>query len=195
MKHLVFLSVSFSLISLLSIQNSIAATAPMSKGLAKKPPTNLSRHAESTSSRAQKIQDLKLLSELTGRKVTFKTDKELYAELTAAYKNHKTDQMRMLVKEFEVKYPRSELMDNAWYTMGLASMENSDYNDALVYFQRIEKQAPQSDRAGPARLAKAIMYKRMNLLEVAEQNLRIIKKRYPGSPESARADMELKLIK
>lgn len=148
-----------------------------------------------TGSKAQneKIEEVKLLSELKGNKISAKNDIELYELMTKAYQEKQTDLIKLYTKDFEARFSKSDLLDNAWYLTGLALSENSEYYSALSYFQKIETYSPYGDRASQAKLAKALMYKKMGLLDVSVVNLKELVKRYPGSPESYRAANELKL--
>lgn len=148
-----------------------------------------------TGSKAQneKIEEVKLLSELKGNKISAKNDIELYELMTKAYQEKQTDLIKLYTKDFEARFSKSDLLDNAWYLTGLALSENSEYYSALSYFQKIETYSPYGDRASQAKLAKALMYKKMGLLDVSVLNLKELVKRYPGSPESYRAANELKL--
>lgn len=149
-----------------------------------------------TGSKAQneKIEEVKLLSELKGNKISAKNDIELYELMTKSYQEKQTDLIKLYTKDFEARFSKSDLLDNAWYLTGLALSENSEYYSALSYFQKIETYSPYGDRASQAKLAKALMYKKMGLEDVSVVNLKELVKKYPGSPESYRATNELKLV-
>jgi TolA-binding protein len=72
------------------------------------------------------------------------------------------------------------------------AVEHSNFPEAIRYFARIEKEYPNSDKAASARFAKAMTYKKMNLPQFAKRSLAEVRAKYPGSPESFRADAELK---
>lgn len=136
-----------------------------------------------------------LLIELTGKDITKENDISLYAEMVSAYQdgNKKIFQSRLeaLIKRF----PQSSYADNALYLAGRMAVDNKNYADAIKYFARIEKDYPRSNKIVAAKFAKAMTYKKMNLPEFAMRALQEVRSRYVGSPESFRADAELKIMK
>lgn len=143
----------------------------------------------------KKLSDQELLTELTGKKISKQNEASLYMQIANAFQIKKSDVLRQKSKEFMIRFPKSSLMDNVLYVNGLSEMENSRYVEALKFFQRIEKEYPKGDRAGAARLSKALMYKRMNLKDQSQSNLQAVHTSYPGSPEAYRAQVELKIMK
>lgn len=142
----------------------------------------------------EKIEEIKLLSELKGNKIQAKTDVELYDLMVKAYGDRKQDLLKLYIKDFELRFTKSHLLDNAWYLMSLALSENSEYYAALQYLQKIENFSPRGDRASQAKLTKALMYKKMGLNDISASNMKELIKKYPGSPESYQAVNELKLL-
>ncbi|HWU42626.1 MAG TPA: hypothetical protein VN132_04275, partial [Bdellovibrio sp.] len=78
---------------------------------------------------------------------------------------------------------------------GRLAVDHGNYPEAIRYFSRVEKEYPRSDKITAAKFAKAMTYKKINLGEFAKQALLEVRSQYPGSPESFRADAELKMIK
>lgn len=146
-------------------------------------------------SQNEKIEEIKLLSELRGNKIQAKSAKELYEMMIKAYGESKYDLVKLYVKDFEVRFSRHHLLDNAWYLMALASSEQNEYNLALNYFKKIETYSASGDRIAQAKFAKSRMYKKMGLIEVSVAGMNDIVKRYSGSPESYQALNELKIMK
>lgn len=143
----------------------------------------------------KKMSDQEMLQELTGKRTKNQSEGAMYLQIANAFQAKKPYILRTKAREFMVRFPKSTLMDNVLYVSGLSEMESSQYLEALKYFQRIEKEYPKGDRAAAARLSKALMYKRMNLVAQSESNLKSVRSNYPGSPEAYRAEAELKILK
>lgn len=146
-------------------------------------------------SQNEKIEEIKLLSELRGNKIHAKSAKELYEMMIKAYSESKYDLVKLCVKDFEVRFSKHHLLDNAWYLMALASSEQNEYNLALNYFKKIETYSASGDRIAQAKFAKSRMYKKMGLVEVSVDGMNDVVKSYSGSPESYQALNELKIMK
>lgn len=135
-----------------------------------------------------------LLIELTGKDDTKMSDVDLYAEIVAAYQSR--DEMGVVgrVPIFLNKHPKSPFADNVLYLAGRQALDRKNYAESIKYFQRLMTDYPNSNRVVSAQFAKAMAYKKMNLEPQARKVLRDIMKKYPGSPESFRADSEMRLL-
>lgn len=122
-------------------------------------------------------------------------DMAVYSEIVGFYQTNNPIKLRSRLQSLTKKFPSSNYIDNALYLAGRQSMENQNYPEALRYFQKIISQYPQSNRVVAAQFAKAMTYKKMNLNPQAKKVLGEIRHRFPGSPESFRAESELKLVK
>ena len=74
------------------------------------------------------------------------------------------------------------------------ALQNRSYPEALRDFQKISKNYPNSNKAVSAQFSKAITYKRLNLPAESKRVFKEVMAKYPGSPESFRAEAELKLF-
>ena len=76
---------------------------------------------------------------------------------------------------------------------GLLNVTNRNYGRALKSFDAILVNDPKGSQASKALFAKAIVYKKMNLPGPSKDILQKVQARYPGSVESQRASLELKI--
>lgn len=136
-----------------------------------------------------------LLVELTGKDVSKESDTTLYAEMVGAYQRDDEIGFKSRLQSLLSRFPQSPYADNALFLAGRMAVDHGNYAEAIRFFGRIEKDYPRSNRVVAAKFAKAMTYKKMNLPEFSRRNLAEVRSRYPGSPESFRADAELKMIK
>ncbi len=135
-----------------------------------------------------------LMKELMGP-TKGKDDLTLYSEIVAFYQSNDQRRLKHRLQSLMSQFPQSHFIDNALYLAGRQSMENRNYPEAIKYFQKVIKDYPQSNRMVSAEFAKAMTYKKMNLVPQSKSVLKDIKKRFPGSPESYRAESEMKLAR
>lgn len=135
-----------------------------------------------------------LMKELMGP-TKGKDDITLYSEIVAFYQSNDQRRLRHRLQSLMTQFPQSHFIDNALYLAGRQSMENRNYPEAIKYFQKVINEYPQSNRMVSAQFAKAMTYKKMNLNTQSKNVLKDIKKKFPGSPESYRAESEMKLAR
>ncbi|WP_347358317.1 tetratricopeptide repeat protein [Bdellovibrio sp.] len=136
-----------------------------------------------------------LLVELTGKDLSKESDITLYAEMVSAYDGNDEIALKSRLQSLLGRFPQSAYADNALFLAGRMAVDNSNYAQAIKYFSQIEKQYPRSNKVAAAKYAKAMTYKKMNLPEFSRKALAEVRSKYPGSPESFRADAELKVLK
>lgn len=136
-----------------------------------------------------------LLVELTGKDLSKESDISLYAEMISAY--HEGDEIgfKSRLQNLLRRFPQSSYADNALFVAGRMAVDRGNYAEAIKYFAQIERQYPRSNKVVAAKFAKAMTYKKMNLPEFSRKTLSEVRSKYPGSPESFRADVELKIFK
>lgn len=135
-----------------------------------------------------------LLIELTGKDDKSMSDVELYSEIVAAYQNQDEIGLKSRLQLMTSRHAQSHFADNALYLAGRQALENRNYGEAVRFFQRVATEYPRSNRVVSAQFSKALAYKKMNLNAEARKVFREIIQRYPGSPESFRADNEMRLL-
>jgi TolA-binding protein len=135
-----------------------------------------------------------LWQELTGENLDKLDDKGLYSEVVAQYQIRDVKGLSRYVEALLSRYPSSPYADNALFLGGELALEMKNYPEALRYFQRVTRSYPLSNRVVAAQFAKGMAYKKMNLEAQAKRVFFELRTKYPGSPESFRAEVELKLI-
>ncbi|UOF01652.1 tetratricopeptide repeat protein [Bdellovibrio reynosensis] len=151
--------------------------------------------ALSKASPAKDLQQEALLVELTGKDFTKENDINLYAEMVSAYQNDDEIGFKSRLQSLLSRFPQSSYADNALFLAGRMAVDHNNYAEAVKYFTEIEKKYSSSNKVVAAKFAKAMTYKKMNLPNFAMNTLKEVRAKYPGSPESFRADAELKLMK
>lgn len=137
----------------------------------------------------------KLLFELNGEKVETLSEFDLYQKCIEKYRADDMRSMHAYVNVLVGKYPQSVFADNALYMEGMLAISQKNYGQSLLNFNKVLSLYPLGNKAVSALFAKGILLKRMNLKSQAKAILEEVKQRYPGSPESARADIELLILK
>ena len=136
-----------------------------------------------------------LLLELTGKDESKISDIQLYAQIVGAYESRDELSFKSRMQSFIHRFPQSPYADNVLYLAGMMAVNNMNFPEAIRFFSRVEKEYPTSDKVTAAVFAKGMTYKKMNLEGFAKQILSQVKSKFPGSPESFRAEVELKMIK
>ena len=136
-----------------------------------------------------------LWAELTGKDLRKLDDVGLYSEVLAHYQVRDVKGLRLHLEALLKRFPTSPYADNALYLGGQLALEMKNYPEALRYFQKIVQYYPQSNKVVSASFAKGLAYKKMNLEMQAKRVFFDLRKKYPGSPESFRAETELKLFR
>jgi TolA-binding protein len=119
------------------------------------------------------------------------TETDLYSQIISKYRQRDLDGLRARVRLMSNRFPRSAFMDDALYLQGLLYFSLKNYPAALQSYNLILKDYPLSGKAVSAYFAKGVLFRHMQLPEESRLALQTVKKRYPGSPESLRAQNEL----
>ncbi len=138
--------------------------------------------------------ELDLKAELTGRDITKMNDDQLYSEVLYQYQRGDTSAMKRATHVMLKKFKKSPHADNALYILGYSAVEKGRYAEGLQYFQQLLRDYPTSNKAVSAEFAKGVAYRNMKLSRLAQKTFYHVQKKYPGSPESFRAENELKLL-
>lgn len=158
---------------------------------------NVTAHASVLSKKAspKELSRQALLVELTGQDINKENDIAMYAQMVSAYQNDDEIGFKSRLQSMLTRFPQSPYADNALFLGGRMAVDHRNYAEAIKYFTQIERDYPRSNKVAAAKFAKAMTYKRMNLPEFAVRSLKEVRSKYVGSPESFRADAELKMIK
>lgn len=142
----------------------------------------------------QMSKEIDLKAELTGKDLNKMNDDQLYTEILSQYQRGDTAAMKKALNIIVKKHKGSPHADNALYIVGYNALEKGKFAEGLHYFQRLLKDYPGSDKAVSAEFAKGVAYRNMKLTNLAQKTFFKVRKKYPGSPESFRAENELKLL-
>lgn len=132
---------------------------------------------------------------VTPKAIIGPADQRKYQELTEAYEQNNFEVFQQRLEVFRKDFPRSFYQDDAAYLLGMMQAGRKEYGSALKTFNETLKSYPTSNRVRMLLLSKGTMLKKMNLPELASGPLEQVKRRFPGSPEALRAEVELKLLK
>lgn len=138
--------------------------------------------------------EIDLKAELTGKDLNKMNDDQLYAEVLAQYQRNDSSAMKRALNLLVKKFRNSPHADNALYMVGYSALERGQFAESLQYFQRLLKDYPTSNKAVSAEFSKGLAYRNMKLKSLAQKTFFKVRKKYPGSPESFRAENELKLL-
>lgn len=122
-------------------------------------------------------------------------EKVAYAKVIQTYRKERLGETRLAVETLLKFYPRSVYADNALYLLGILQMKKGQTGQAIKSFDQVIREYQKSNKRASAMFAKSVAYKRLNLNKTAVKYLKMVMKNYPGSVESQRAWVELRLIK
>ena len=88
------------------------------------------------------------------------------------------------LSEFAERYPASALADDARYFIGEVYFRQEQYNKADDAFDRVIRDYPSGDKAGPAYLKKGLSLLELNLTADAVIQLQHVITTYPGTEEA-----------
>lgn len=119
----------------------------------------------------------------------------IYSRLVDAYRRNEFTQVLQQRRLLEKNYPSSIHLDNAYYLSGMLQFQMGRYGEAIRDFNTVTDRFPRSNKRPSALFAMAATYERLGLKLQATRVLESLIKEYPGSQESQRAWMQLKILK
>lgn len=143
---------------------------------------------------SQEFSEKDLLIELTGKDPGRLSELELYSEIVSAYQSQDEIGLRSRLETLLSRFPKSALADNALFLAGRQAVELKKFGPAIQFFERVINEYPRGNRVVAAQFAKAMTYRRMNLREPSDRLLKEVRAKYPGSPESFRAENEMRIF-
>ncbi len=145
---------------------------------------------------AQKVVQ-KLPQKLETETVTVPTEKSehlLYAKVMTAYRNHDATELQKAVKIFLKTFPESAYADNAIYLSAMLGVQKSDFTYAHRALDHLLKEYATGNKAVAAMFTKGALYKKQQKWQKARETFLKVAMNYPGSPESQRVPLELRLV-
>jgi len=146
--------------------------------------------------RRLRAKDLKAVDEPQKRPLSGKVSEELiYADILKAYQSGDVPGLRFYQLELKKRFPQSAFADNSAFLVGKLLQKQGHLAKSLPYFQEVIDGYPRSNKRAAALLHKGMVYRELNLNDLAKEAFLRIKKEYRGSPEFFQVDMELRLLK
>lgn len=122
------------------------------------------------------------------------TEQQLFAEIVDRFDSSDLIGFELRRKTFMSQFSKSALVPEVLYMKGLTGIESKEYGMALAQFNKILKDYKNHPRASSSLYAKAMTYKKMNLMEKTKRMLEQLRQEYSASPEAERAQSELMLL-
>jgi TolA-binding protein len=120
-------------------------------------------------------------------------EKLVYARIQDSYRKGDIEEVSKQRKLLEKNYPQSIHLDNAYYLLGALEFSQDHLGEALREFDAVVNRFTQSNKRPAALFAMGMTYKKLNLPKQALAVFQRVINIYPGSVESQRAWMELRL--
>ena len=119
---------------------------------------------------------------------------DLYARVIESFRSKDKTALSASAEMIRRKFPSSLHIDNSIYFMALLDMQENSFVPALRKFESVIQDFPAGNKRVSALFAKAVLYKKLNLVDQSQTVLNQVMREYPGSPESQRSVIELKLL-
>lgn len=117
----------------------------------------------------------------------------VYAKVVKAYRGNDLDEAKRQRNLLEKHYPNSIHLANAFYLTGVLEYQKNYFANAVRDFGVVADRYPMASKRPAAMYAKAAIYERLGLKPQSDRLLKILMKEYPGSQESQRAAVQLKV--
>jgi tol-pal system protein YbgF len=122
-------------------------------------------------------------------------EKRLYDLNLAIFQEGKYEEALDGFRNFQKKYPKSDLADNAQFWIGECYTALGEYERAILAYQEVIKKHPKGNKAPSAMLRQALAFNEINDKKSSRLILKKIVKQYPNSSEAKIARAKLKTIK
>ena len=122
------------------------------------------------------------------------TPEELYRSAYEDYMRGNYDLASQGFRDYMVRWPNTELTDNALYWIGECYDAQDDSAMALEVFTQVLEDYPTSDKAAAAQLKKGLLYLKMNDQAQGVVHLQYVVYEYPGTREADLARERLRSL-
>ncbi|NLI83517.1 MAG: tol-pal system protein YbgF [Deltaproteobacteria bacterium] len=119
-------------------------------------------------------------------------EKALYDKASELYQQGKYDLARKEFQTLASKYPKSELADNALFSVGECHFAEKKYQDAIEVYQQVLDRYPKGDRIPHALLKQGTAFQQMGDPTAARILYERLLEKYPDSPQAQIAKKKLK---
>ena len=109
---------------------------------------------------------------------------ELYNSAYADFSKGNFDLAVSGFEEFALRFPDSDVADNALYWIGECRFSQGKFQEAVAAYDKMLERYPRSDRAAAANLKKGLSYLEQNQVSQAVVQLRYVVSTFPSSDEA-----------
>lgn len=117
----------------------------------------------------------------------------IYMRIVELYRKNQIDELLKQKRLLESRYPASIHIDNVYYMLGRMDYEAGRYGEALRAFGIIDRRFEKSNKRPAALFAIGSTYQKLGLNNMADHVWHRLISQYPGSQESLRAQMQLRI--
>lgn len=121
-------------------------------------------------------------------------DRKAYEFLLSSYQKQDLPQLKTRYLQFAKDFPDSSLRDNALFLVAQLMMEKGQWKESLKPLNGVLKSQLTSERWPAAIYGKGLAYQKLGQEKLAEKQWKILLKRFPGSKESQKAWVALRLM-
>jgi tol-pal system protein YbgF len=119
-------------------------------------------------------------------------ERALYDRATQSYQQGRYDVARKEFQEFATKYSKSELADNALFSVGECYLAERKYQEAIEVYQQVLDRYPKGDRIPHALLKQGTAFQQMGDQTAARILYERLAEKYPDSSQAQLAKKKLK---
>jgi tol-pal system protein YbgF len=116
----------------------------------------------------------------------------LYQNALRDFTTGKYDLARQEFGDYVKQFPSTDLASNAQFYLGEISYQQGDYKDAIVQYNLVLTDYPQSYKQGASLLKKGFAEIELGTKTTGIRDLREVVRRFPGTDDSRRAQAKLK---
>jgi len=176
-------------------QELAASRARMSTGAVLPPVTTAGAAAlESGDSSAEPNEEAAVAAAAAMTADGISTPEELYRSAYEDYMRGNYDLASQGFRDYKVRWPDTELTDNALYWIGECYDAQEDPAKALEIFTQVLEDYPTSDKAAAAQLKKGLLYLKMDDQAQGVVHLQYVVYEYPGTREADLARERLRSL-
>jgi tol-pal system protein YbgF len=119
-------------------------------------------------------------------------DRAQYEKASQMFQQGQYGQARKEYQIFLDKYPKSDLADNALFSIGESYYNEKKYQDSIETYQQVRDRFPKGNKVPHAMLKQAAAFEKLGDTTAARILHEQLVEKYPGSPEAQIAEKKLK---
>lgn len=118
----------------------------------------------------------------------------LYTEVLESYQKRHLERLTFMVENFTKKYSKSVYADNAYFLLAQLELALGNPSQALATYDKVLRLYPTGNKYVSALFGKGVAYRKLQLYPFSLRTFQEVKKRFPGSPEFYKVELEEKLV-